>query len=163
MVLLQRGQSVDFGAGGKLYMNQVWVNNLLQNTNTNDAYGKRLQYGQTINSLADINSINKANNLPEIVPYDKGYLPDGGGGLASSFIPFIPNSVGVLVGARTNGARLGEYRMTRNPNNPKFEPGPYTRVIDHGEHRIPRQVDVHDGHSGGPVVYFPGAIVVFSC
>lgn len=161
-VLLQRGQSVDFGAGGKCYMNQVWINNLLENTNSNDVYGKRLNYGTTINSLADINQINKANNLPEIVPYDKGYLTDAGGDNPGTFTPFIPNAVGVLVGKRTNGARVGEYRLTRNANNPRNEPGPYTRVIDRGEDHIPRRVEVHDGHNGGPVIYFPGAVCILT-
>lgn len=166
MILLQRGQSVDFGAGGRLYMNQVWINNLLQNNNVGDLYGKRNAYGATLNTLEDINKINTGNNMPEVVPYDKGFLIDSGIiGQANpqTFVPFIPNSVGVLVGKRTNGARLGEYRLTRNVNNPRFEPGPYTRVIDRGEHHIPRNLEVHDGHNGGPAIYFPGAVVVFSC
>jgi hypothetical protein len=158
MKLIARGQSVSFGAGAKLYINQVTANQLLVNTNSADAYGKRTNYGATLNSLEDINAINKANDLPEIVVYDTGYLDDNG-----TFQPFIPNGTGVLIGKRTNGARLGEYRMTRNANNPRLEAGPYTRVVDHGEHTIPRRIDVHDGHNGGPVIYFPGAVVVFTC
>lgn len=152
-----RGQSVDFGRKAKLYINQVTANYLLQNTNAADAYGKRLSSGATLNSLEDINAINSVNDLPEIVVYDKGYLDDNG-----TFQPFIPNGKGVLIGARTNGAKLGEYRMTRNANNPNLEPGSYTRVIDRGETRIPRTIEVHDGHNGGPAIYFPGAIVVIT-
>lgn len=162
IVLKQRGQSVDF-AGGKLYMNQVSINNLLSNTNANDLFGRKAASGATLNSLTDINTIAAAQSLPTIIPYDFGYLSDGtDGNAAGTFIPFIPNGVAVLVGKRTNGANLGEYRMTRNANNASMEPGAYTRVIDHGEVKIPRQIDVHDGHNGGPVIFFPGSVVVMT-
>jgi hypothetical protein len=52
--------------------------------------------------------------------------------------------------------------MTRNANNPDLAPGPYMRVIDTGEIVIPRSIEVHDGHNGGPVIYFPSAVVVMS-
>lgn len=155
-VLKQRGQSVAFGRQAKMYMNQQEVNNLLQNINPNDMFGRRL-VNSTINSLEDVNSIFGANDLPAIVPYDRGYISDAG-----TFTPFIPDGKAVLVGARTNGAKLGEYRMTRNANNPNAEPGAYTRVIDHGENRVPRSIEVHDGHNGGPIIWFPGAIVSIS-
>lgn len=162
MVLKQRGQSVDF-AGGKLYMNQVSINNLLSNTNANDLFGRKVGGGNTVNDLVDINAISAKQSLPTIMPYDYGYLSDGtDGNAAGTFVPFISNGKAVLIGKRTNGANLGEYRMTRNANNPNMEPGAYTRVIDHGEQSIPRKIDVHDGHNGGPVVYFPGAVVVMS-
>jgi hypothetical protein len=32
------------------------------------------------------------------------------------------------------------------------------RVIDNLDLSIPRQIQVHDGHSGGPVLMFPSAI-----
>lgn len=162
IVLKQRGQSVDF-AGGKLYMNQVSINNLLSNTNANDLFGRKVGGGNTLNDLVDINAISSKQSLPTIMPYDWGYISDGkDGNTKGTFVPFIPNGVAVLIGKRTNGAPLGEYRMTRNANNPKMEPGAYTRVIDHGEDEIPRKIDVHDGHNGGPVVYFPGAVVVMT-
>ena len=162
VVLQQRGQSVDF-TKGKLYMNQKMINNVLSNTNPNDLFGRRAASGATLNSLNDINAITAQQSIPTLIPYDKGYLSDGtDGNAAGTFVPFIPDGKAVLVGARTNGAPLGNYRMTRNANNPNLEPGAYTRVIDHGEDRIPRQIDVHDGHNGGPVIYFPGAIVVMS-
>lgn len=155
-ILKQRGQSVSFGRAAKIYMNQLYINYLMNNTNPADMFGKRLT-NSTINSLEDVNSILGANDLPAIVPYDRGYLSDAG-----VFTNFIPDAKAVLVGARTNGAKLGEYRLTRNANNPNAEPGPYTRVIDHGEERIPRSLEVHDGHNGGPVIWFPGAVVSIS-
>jgi hypothetical protein len=156
-VLKYRGRSVDFGRGSKLYVNKGTVNNLLLNTNAADIGRVRTDYGATVNTLANLNAILAANDLPEIVPYDRGYLNEAG-----TFTLFIPDGKGVIVGRRTNGAKLGEYRMTRNAENPNVEPGPYTRVIDRGELQVPRTVEVHDGHNGGPVVYFPGAVISLS-
>ncbi len=42
-------------------------------------------------------------------------------------------------------------------------PGPYTLVIDRREDEVPRQIQVHDGHNGGPVIYYPSGVVVLSC
>ena len=156
-VLKYRGKSVDFGRGSKLYLNKTEVNNLLLNTNAADIGRVRSDYGATLNTLENVNAVLAANDLPEIVPYDRGYLNDSG-----VFTLFIPDGKGVLVGRRTNGAKLGEYRMTRNAENPNVEPGAYTRVIDRGETQVPRVIEVHDGHNGGPVVYFPGAVIVVS-
>lgn len=158
MSLKYRGKSVDFGGGAKLYMNREKVHQLLRNTNSSDAFGRRMPSGATFNSLDDMNGWTAANDLPKIIPYDGGYIDDSG-----TFQLFIPSNKAVLFGRRTNGAKLGEYLMTINANNPQLEPGAYTRVIDHGEDTIPRRIDVHDGHNGGPAIYFPSAIVVLTC
>lgn len=155
--LLSLGQSVDFGAGARIWMNRVTANRLLNNVNPNDQFGRRVNAGQTVNNLTDINAFWESNDLPQVVIYDKFYIDDSGNPQR-----FIPNGVAVMIGRRSNGARLGEYRMTRNANNPRLEPGPYTRVIDRGELSVPRVIEVHDGHNGGPVIYFPGAIVVLT-
>lgn len=151
--LKYRGKSIDF-KGGRLYVNATTINNLLLNTNASDAFGRRLNTGETINKLSDVNMILKANDLPEIIEYDGGYLNESG-----TFVNLIPDNKGVLIGKRTNGASIGEYRMTINANNPRNEPGAYTRVIDRGETSVPRRIEVHDGHNGGPVMYFPSAVV----
>jgi hypothetical protein len=54
-----------------------------------------------------------------------------------------------------------EYQMVRNATNPNMEPGAYTRVWDSAaeDGRPPRRIEVHDGHNGGPALYFPGDIV----
>lgn len=155
--LLSLGQSVDFGAGAKLYVNQVTANSLLQNINAGDFFGRRNASGATFNSMKDVNEFLAANDLPSIVVYNKFYINDSG--VATRF---LPNNRAVLIGKRTNGAKLGAYRMTRNANNPRLEPGAYTRVIDLGELSVPRRIHVHDGHNGGPVVFFPGAVVVLT-
>lgn len=155
--LLSRGQSVDFGSGAKIYMNQTTANWLLSNQNPNDFFGRRVGGGNTTNSLTDINAILAGNNIPQVVIYDRHYIDESG-----VVQLFIPTGKAVLVGRRTNGAALGEYRMTRNFVNPNLEPGAYTRVVDRREYEVPGGIDVHDGHNGGPVIFFPGAVVVIT-
>lgn len=154
---LSLGQSVDFGSGAELWVNQATANALIRNTNPNSFLGKRVGGGNTINELGDINKIFGANNLPTIVVYDRFYIDDSG-----TTQKFIPNNKAILIGKRTNNAALGEYRMTRNMVNPNGEPGAYTKVVDTREFEVPGAINVHDGHNGGPVIFFPGAIVVIT-
>lgn len=154
-----RGTSSRFGAASKVYVNSVTVQRILRNTNANDIGGKyRIGGGNTINTIENANSILAERGLPQIVQYDEGYLTTKD---ASSFVPFIPDGVGVLVGSRPGGQPVGNYRLTRNANN-NFNPGAYTEVIDSAGREIPRQVQIHDGHNGGPVVYFPSAIRILN-
>lgn len=155
--LLALGQSVSFGADAKIWMNRVTANALLTNQNPLDMFGRRIGGGNTSNTMEDWNRWAESNDLPQIQIYDKFYLNDSG--VATRF---IPNGKAILIGKRTNGANLGEYRMTRNANNPRLEAGAYTRVIDLGEITVPRRIQIHDGHNGGPVIFFPGAIVVLT-
>jgi len=159
--LLSRGHSVNFGAAAKAYMNRVTFNNLVSNTNTNDLAGRRTSGLQSVLNLSEINSVMAGEDLPQIVIFDGGYLDEAG-----AFQPFIANSKVIIVGARTDGGRIAEYRMTRNANNLNLEPGPYMEVIDRGApgpgQQIPRTIEVHDGHNGGPVIYFPSAIVILT-
>lgn len=153
--LLGRGKGVSFGRRAKAYMNAATVNSLLGNLNSNDLFGKRIGGGDTPISLRSLNSIFLDDDLPTVEEYDGGYLNDAG-----TFVPFIPNNKVVVVGERATGARIGEYQMTRNANNPNAAPGPYTRVIV--EEKPPIKVEVHDGHNGGPALFFPSAVVVMT-
>lgn len=155
--LKHRGHSVDFGAGAKAYANQVTINQMLSNTNSADLYGRRVTGLATANNLQSVNQLYTQDNLPTVVEYDEGYLDDTG-----TFQPFIPDGTVVLVGQRPAGQKVGEYRMTRNVNNPGFAPGPYMKVIDHGEDQVPMSLEVHDGHNGGPALYFGTAIVIMT-
>jgi hypothetical protein len=151
---LHRGHSVAFNSAATLYMNQVGVNLMLANTNANDLGGRRSTGLETINNLSDLNRLLTRDDLPSIAPYDEGYIDDSG-----AFQLFIPDNTFTLVGKRPAGQVVGEYRMTRNVNNPNLAPGPYVKVIDRGEDQVPRVVEVHDGHNGGPVIFFPSAVV----
>jgi hypothetical protein len=154
--LKSRGKGVSFGADATAYMNRVTFNRMLSNTNANDLAGKRTSGLSTVLSLADVNVIHAGEGLPQIVVHDDGYVNDGG-----TFVPWIADDVVTVIGRRTNGAPLGDYCMTRNANNPNAAPGSYTKVDDDPK-RVPRSLFVHDGHNGGPRVYFPSAIVVMS-
>jgi hypothetical protein len=150
--LLSRGYSVNFGASARMYMNRVTFNNILSNANALDLYGRRGIGGGTLGPDG-VNAILAGEDLPGIVIYDEGYLDENG-----VFRLFLPNGKIVLIGARRDGEPVGEYRMTRNANNPGMAPGPYTKVVDDPDN-VPRTVTVHDGHNGGPIIYFPSAIV----
>lgn len=156
--LLARGHSVAFNASAQMYMNRVTFNNMISNTNSADLGGRRGAGLSTINSPGALSQLLAQDDLPNIVVYDEGYLAEPSG----TFTPFIPNNKVVVVGKRPGNANIGAYRMTRNVNNPDMGPGAYQKVIDHGEDRVPRSIEVHDGHSGGVVIFFPSAIVVAS-
>ncbi len=159
--LLSRGHSVNFGPAARAIMNRVTFNRLVANTNAADLGGKKGIGLQSIQAVGDINRVLTDEGLPTIEIFDGGYLNDAG-----TFVPFIADDKVVVVGQRTDGGRIGEYRMTRNANNPNLAPGAYMEVIDRGAEgsgkTIPRTIEVHDGHNGGPVIYFPSAIVIAS-
>jgi hypothetical protein len=159
--LLSRGHSVNFGPAARAIMNRVTWNRLVTNTNASDLGGKKGPIGQNIQSIGDINRVLGDEGLPTLEIFDGGYLNDSG-----TFVPFIADDKVIVVGARTDGGRIGEYRMTRNANNPNLAPGAYMEVIDRGAEgagkQVPRTIEVHDGHNGGPVIFFPSAIVIMS-
>lgn len=155
--LLSRGKGVAFTAQARVFMNRVTFNNMIANTNSADLAGRRTAGLSlaTVLSLADTNALLAGEDLPQIVIYDDGYLNDAG-----TFVPFIGNGIAVVVGQRTSGQRIADYAMTRNANNPNLEPGPYMKVVDHGDEQVPRLIEIHDGHNGGPRIYYPGSVVV---
>ncbi len=159
--LKHRGYSVNFGASATLFVNQVTANAMLMNTNDQDLYGRRKEGLATLNSIADLNRLLAGDDLPQVEIYDQGYRDD-----ANAFHPWLADGVGVLVGQRPGGQIVADYAMARNANNPNFAPGPYIRVIDRGSpeggNQVPRSIEVHDGHNGGPRIYYPSAIIALS-
>ena len=87
--------------------------------------------------------------------YDGGYKNDAG-----TFTLYIPINKVVVFGYRAGATPIAEYRIVDNANNPNGAPGPYTRVEESTE--VPIRVKVHDGHNGGPVIYYPSDIIVLS-
>lgn len=154
--LKSRGYSINFGAQAKAYMNRSTANAMLGNTNAADLAGRRTNGLGSINSLEQANALYAMDDLPQIVIYDQGYIDDNG-----TFQLFVPNNKVVVVGARRDGDPIGEYRLTRNANNPDAGPGSYDKVVD-DPNRVPRSIEVHRGHNGGPVIYHPAAIVVMT-
>lgn len=160
--VLSSGKSVSFGTGARIYMNSVTLSYLLRNQNANDLGGHMaIAVGgvKANKTLEEVNSVLAGFNLPTIVEYDEGYLAEADG----AFTKWIPNDVMSIVGQRTNGDRLGEYRMVRNAQNPNMAPGRYEEVIDHLGTRIPRLIEVHRGHNGGLVIFYGSAIIKATC
>ena len=158
--LLARGHSVRFDRTAQLFVNQITANTILANTNSADLFGRRVSGLATVNSIPQLNELLTMDNLPNIVPYDMGYLADPATpGGTSTFNPFIANGTAVVIGKRTDGAPIGNFQMIRNANNPDLGPGAYMKVIDRGEIEVPRAIEVHDGLSGGPAIWFPSAVV----
>lgn len=150
--LLSRGTSASFGSGATSVMNRTQVNHLLSNTNPNDLGGKRMAGLAQALSLADVNTLLLGEGLPRIEVYDEGYIDDAG-----VFQLFIPDGVVTVFGQHPAGQSIAEYMMTRNINNPGFAPGAYMEVIQ--EPKPPKEIQVHDGHNGGPALYYPGSVV----
>lgn len=158
--ILARGHSVRFDRTAQLFVNQITANTILSNTNSADLFGRRVSGLATVNSIPQLNELLTMDNLPNIVPYDMGYLQDPAiPGGTSTFVPFIANGTGVVIGKRTDGAPIGNFQMIRNANNPDLGPGAYMKIIDRGEIQVPRSIEVHDGLSGGPAIWFPSAVV----
>jgi hypothetical protein len=156
--LLHRGHSVDFGSRAVAYMNRITFNQMISNTNAADIYGRRTQGLGTINSPEQLNQLLAMDDLPNFQVYDEGYLAEPSG----TFTPYIPNNKVVVVGKRLDNSPIGEYKMVRNANNPGLAPGAYMKIVDNGDRAVPRLIQVHDGHNGGPALYFPSAIVVMT-
>lgn len=154
--LLSAGYSVNFGSQAKAYMNRVTFNKLVSNTNTNDIAGRRTSGLQSVLNQSEINGVLMGEDLPQVVVYDEGYYNESG-----TWTRFIATDKVVIIGARPAGQPVGDYAMTRNATNPNLAPGPYMKVVD-DEDDVPRNIKVHDGHNGGPRIYFPSAIVVAS-
>jgi hypothetical protein len=155
--LLSRGRSVSFGTEAMAVMNRTTFNSLMSNTNANDLFGRRPSGLGTISGLSDVNRVLNMEGLPSIVIYDEGYLDD-----TATFQLFVPNNKVILIGKRPAGQRIAAFRLTRNANNPDLGPGVYQKTIDRGEHKVPRTIEIHDGANGGPVVFYPGSIVVMT-
>lgn len=154
---------VNFGGGALAIMNRTTYNVMMQNSNANDLGGRRTQGLQPINTLEGVNALLAGDDLPKIVIYDEGYVGYGSGDEnPGAFTRYIPNNKVLIVGQRPAGQTVGEYILTRNANNPGMGPGDYTKVFDNGERGVPRRVQVHQGHNGAPVIYYPGAIVVLT-
>lgn len=154
IAMLARGQDTAFDGGATAYMNRVTAGHMLGNRNEDDLGGRRIGIGQTISNLNSLNTVLAPDGLPKIEVYDEGWFTEAG-----VFTLFIPDGVVLVVGRRLNGAAIGAYRYTLNINNDGSEPAPYTVVLDNKGQGVPRKIEVHDGHNGGPVIFFPGSLV----
>jgi hypothetical protein len=167
------GHGVNFGAGAKLYINQVTAFHVITNTNASDLFAFRNQYGATvINDLKVINDFFAARNLPSLVVYDEFFqtIPISGPNTTPNTYnvqKYIPNGEGVLVGQRKTGVPLGKWYQTPNSVNPEKGGGPYSLVKDffngiNAPKDIPGRIEVHNGFNGGLGLHFPLSVVSLS-
>lgn len=155
-----RGTSNWFGSGSEAWMNTKTLNYLLANTNASDLGGKRVEGGNTLNTIDGIRAIMVGQGAPTIMPYDEGYLDDAG-----TFQMYIPDGKVLLIAKRPDNEPPGEFMMTRNANNPGYAPGEYAKTMDYTSgpaEQIPPHIDVHQGFNGGPTMKRPGQLLVLT-
>lgn len=155
--LMARGYSLSLGSSSTAWLNQQTLTYLLANRNASDLNGMRASFGSTFNNSNDVNALLSGLGLPNVRVYDEGYYND-----SNVWTPYIPDNKVVVIGKRTNNARLGAWRFTRNATNPGLGAGPYAIVTDSQGKPPPRNIRVDRGMNGGPVLYFPSAIIVMS-
>lgn len=161
--LLSRGYSVSFARDAVAYMNQGTWNKYIANLNAADIYGRRTGGLGTYENVQQVNQLLQGDNLPQIEVYDGNYRADPANAADPGAVQLlVPDNKVVVIGNRTGGEAIGEYRMTRNASNPNLAPGPYMAVVEVNPGKPPRKIEVHDGHNGGPVVFHNKAIVIMS-
>lgn len=164
MAVANVGKGADFGAGATAYMNRITANYLLGNTNAADLGGRRVN-NSTIANLMEVNRVTVEQDTPQIKIVDDGYYDD-----SNAWTRHIATDKVVVVGRRKPGQPIAEYLLTRNMNNPNGEygdPGRYMYIKDrtraiNGEKQTPPNIEVHRGHNGGPVIYYPASIVIMN-
>lgn len=152
--LLARGFSVSFGPDSVLYLNQTTMNWLLANRNQNDLAGRRADGLAMPLTPAQIQSLMAGEGLPRLEVYEGGYEDEAG-----DWKLYVADGEVVVFGQREDSSQVGAYKMTLNMVNPNGAPGAYQRVIDRTGTEVPPNLEVHDGHNGGPTIWFPSAIV----
>jgi hypothetical protein len=159
--LVPFGQSVDMGPGAELVLNRIKFNQLVANRNSADFWGYRNAGGATVgNSLTEINMVLAGQGLPKIRVWDGFYLADNGTRKGSA-TRLAPTATGVLFGRRTNGAKPGGFAMTWNLQA-GGQPAPYNKVFYRGQIEVPDSIEVHHGFNGGPIIRYPGTIVLMT-
>lgn len=155
MQLVPFGKSVLVGPASTLWINRIQLNHMMANQNQNDLGGKKAPGLASVNyALRDVNKYLEENDLPQVGVYD-GFYPDDSGTPQR----FISTGKGLLAGKRVDGAKIGGYRFSICKVNPNGEAKPYMKVIDKGAQEVPGDVEVHDGHNGGPVLRYPSGLV----
>jgi hypothetical protein len=155
LITLGPTYGTNFGAGATVYMNDATFRNMMKNTNAADLGGRRVTGLQPVNNRPGLQEILTGDGLANIQVYDGWYNND-----SDAIVRFIPDGKAVAVGQRPNGEALGEYAMTFNANNPGGASGPYAFVNDTRGKAVPPTIEIHRGHNGGPILWYPGSIVL---
>lgn len=153
LVTLGPAVGTNFAGGAKAYMNDATYRKMAKNTNAADLGGRRVTGLSPVNTRNGINELLTGDNLANIVVYDDFYLDDG-----NNVTRFIPDNKVVVVGQRPGNEQLGEYAMTLNANTGR--PGAYNFVNDTRGKSVPPVIELHSGHNGGPILWYPGSIII---
>jgi hypothetical protein len=152
--LLGLGLNADFGGGAMALMNSVTFNALIGNTNTADLGGQKTTTLSPLISATQFNTIMLAADLPQIRVWDDGYYNTAG-----TFARYVPTGKVAVISRPAAEGPVGQYRMCWQAVTEAA--GPYQFVNDRrNERRVPPIIEVHDGHSGGPVMLRPWEVVV---
>jgi hypothetical protein len=105
------GFGFDFGGKATAYANPVTLDHMALNNNANDLGKQRLNFGQTIRDINQINElILPGMNLPKFKSVASGYLDTN-----NTFQRFIPDGYVVIVGYHwSHGLNAGAFVMTSN-------------------------------------------------
>ena len=155
------GTSNVFGGLATAYMNTITKNNILQNANPQDLFGRRISNGATVNDISAFNQILLDNDVPKIVTYDDGYIDDTG-----TFNLYIPTNQILVVAQRPGNEKPGVFQMTRNANNPNMAPGPYSFVDNKTlgpTKTVPPKIIIHCGFNGSCIIERPTQMVTINC
>lgn len=153
--LLGRGTSAKFNTCARAYMNQETANLMFANTNPFDIGRIGLSACCIPMSQGQINQQFLAQDLPQVVIYDEGWVDDD-----DNFNVFIPYGYVVIVGCRPGGVPIGHYWLTRNAVDCNIGSGFWQKMVDTCDREVPRKVHLYDGHNGGPAIEYPRALVV---
>ena len=155
MPLLQLGVSVDFRIGWAI-ANRNTINNILNNQNTADVLGRRVNSGDTVNSLAALNQYLASNDVFQLTEYHKGWYPETEG---LPMQTFVPDGKILLAGVREDGEPIGKYVLARNANNNNSAPGDHF-VVEDERKKTPPFIKFTAGHVGGPVPEYIEALAL---
>lgn len=159
---LMRGRGSTF-RGAQMIVNDKTMSNLMLNRNAADFYGVRRGGGDTPSAgVAMANEYLNAEGLPTIREYDATYFLAG----STEATPYVSDKYAIIIGARLDGSPIGNSIICRNMLTPNQEPAPYSFVrdttgrADENDREVPPKIEVHHGYNGGPVIYYPGSIVI---
>lgn len=169
---LQKGTSSQFDKKSTFVVNSFTMNDFLQSAQLRNII--KLQYGETPVSLDLANKILNSLELPSIEVYDGGYFQTPGTATsdATNWTYFLPRGYGIWLGHRPDGAQIGEFILTRNPDamkprgaatdfrtrNPELEApdwidGLYTRFFVN-TNEPPTYWRTDCGFNGGPALFY---------
>jgi hypothetical protein len=152
----------NFGSNAIAVMNRKTANYLFSSTTATDIFSRRTMGGGTVMNKDEVNRVLLGEDLPQIAIMDDRYKDDSG-----TLTKFLIDDKVIVMGVRETGDQIGQYRFTRNLNNPGGAPGHYEYIKDYANginapKQTPPKIEIHAGHNGGPVLLRPGSIVVMS-